>query len=58
MDQLSDLGLEPDFELYVRSILDICDGREVKAVAVQALASEAKEKLPFKQFELEQKESI
>lgn len=44
MDQLSQLGLEPDFELYVTSILDICDGREIKAVAVQALATEAKER--------------
>ncbi len=53
MDQLSELGLEPGFEAYVRSILDICEGGEIKKVAVQALAMEGKGKVPFEQFEVD-----
>ena len=53
IEQLSELGLEPDFEAYVRSILDICDGSEVKQVAVQAQAKEQKGKVPLEQFEVD-----
>ncbi len=58
MNTLSEQGLEPEFELYVRSILDICDGRDIKAVAVQAQAIEAKGKVPFEQFEVCQNELL
>ena len=53
INQLSELGLEPDFEAYVRSILDICDGSEVKQVAVQAHAKEQKARVPLEKFEVD-----
>lgn len=52
MEELSTQGLEPEFELFVRSILDICDESEVKQASVQA---QQNGRVRIKQFEVEEK---
>lgn len=38
IDQLPHLELDPEFVTYVQSILNICDGKEIKQVSIEAQA--------------------
>ena len=40
ISQLPNLGLNPEFVTYVQSILDICDGKEIKRASIEANVAE------------------